>query len=176
MKKKPEKPNCMHCGKISRLTDGFEVYPHRRDLHEKSFYVCTGCESRVGCHPGSVIPLGRPANAALRIERSKTHAVIDPFWKQAPNLPCYGKDLPRKARAAIKAKARNRIYKFLRREMKITAEEAHIGMFDVDQCRAARALFYNITYEQIREMDIKAKEAEHGKNSGTAKPVESNGG
>jgi len=31
--------HCMECGKISRLTDGREIYPHRPDLFSKSFYM-----------------------------------------------------------------------------------------------------------------------------------------
>lgn len=73
---------CIECGKTPRLTSGEEIYPHRPDLHQKSFYVCDTCTSSYcGCHPQTTTPLGYPCGPATRKARSAAHAVIDPIWR-----------------------------------------------------------------------------------------------
>ena len=128
-------PLC-HCGSMTRLTNGREVYPHRPDLYAKYFYVCDGCGGRVGCHPSTTAPLGTPANAELRKERSATHAVIDPLWIREK----------RKRRTA-----RTHIYKYLAQHMDIALDKTHVGMFNVEQCRLARQILNDLTYMQIRK-------------------------
>jgi hypothetical protein len=62
------------------------------------------------------LPLGRLANAQLRVAKQKAHAAFDPIWKG-------GKYSRREA------------YNRLAKGMRIPVEDCHIGMFDVDQCK-----------------------------------------
>jgi hypothetical protein len=64
------------------------------------------------------------ANAELRAAKSAAHAAFDPLWKSHGN----------------KGAARARAYRWLAQEMKMRPENCHIGMFDLDQCRAVVAL------------------------------------
>ena len=73
-------PICMECGKLAVLTMGDKVYPHRRDLHDKPFFVCT-CGAKVGCHPGTTDPLGYPAGPATQQARRRAHDAFDVLWR-----------------------------------------------------------------------------------------------
>ena len=43
---------CVECKATveARLTDGSEIYPHRKDLHKLPFWKCDHCGNFVGCH------------------------------------------------------------------------------------------------------------------------------
>ena len=112
---------CDYCGEAARLTTGREVYPHRADLHGKSFYVCTPCDARVGCHPGTTNALGRMANMELRLAKMAAHAAFDPLWKTG----------------RMKRKA---AYKRLAEVLGIPAAGCHIGMFDLETCRLVASI------------------------------------
>lgn len=114
-------PTCPHCGRVSRLTNGAEVYPHRPDLHKKKFYLCSPCNAFVGCHPGTTKALGSPANAPLRSARQFAHSAFDPIWRDG-------------------SKSRTRAYKWLANELGIPAAKCHIGMFDEATCERVVAL------------------------------------
>lgn len=70
------------CGAPAEYVTGAVMYPHRRDLHHKSFYRSVPCDARVGCHPGTKAPLGRLATRRVRVARQRAHAAFDPLWKQ----------------------------------------------------------------------------------------------
>lgn len=106
---------CDYCGQQADEATGADVYPHRPDLSDLKFYVCTPCEARVGCHSETGKPLGRLANAELRQAKMDAHASFDPIWKDG-----YLK--------------RNVAYGWLRRQMGLCKEDCHIGKFDLEQC------------------------------------------
>ena len=111
-------PKCPYCGNRSELVTGAVIYPHRPDLFSKWFYQCAPCNAYVGCHQtgNGKSPLGRLANAELRKAKSDAHAAFDPLWRSG-NM------------------SRHQAYKFLAREMGIPPSSAHIGLFDVAQCK-----------------------------------------
>ncbi len=115
---------CDYCGGIAELVTGRAVYPLRSDLWNKMFYRCAPCDAWVGCHPGTVRPLGRLANAELRRWKGLAHAIFDPLWRR--------KMQKEKCR---KADARGKAYQWLAAQMEIEPELCHIGMFDVEKCR-----------------------------------------
>lgn len=107
--------------KICRYCAGKVIYTSARAIYEKSsemIYLCTNCNAYVGVHKGTRIPLGKLANAALRMKRRETHAVFDAFWH---------------ARGWTRAEA----YRWLARELGIAEDAAHIGNFEMDECEQA---------------------------------------
>lgn len=99
----------------SRLAGIGNRNPHRSDLDDKYFYLCSPCDAYVGCHPGSTRPLGRLANAELRAAKVAAHAAFDPLWS--------GGQI-----------SRNAAYKWLAEQLGIERRYCHIGSFDVKQC------------------------------------------
>lgn len=144
-------PFCGSCNRASRLTDGREIYPHRPDLAERKIWKCDGCTGRVGCHPGTTVPLGTPANAELRNARSILHKQrFDPIWKTADQTGGYRPE-DEKARWRIRRAARTRLYAFLADKLEIDVDACHIGMFDLKTCRRAWTALKDVTYPQVRE-------------------------
>jgi len=71
---------CDYCGASAILTSGAVIYPGRTDLSAKQMYRCEPCGAHVGCHPGTINPLGRLANAQLRRAKQDAHQAFDPLW------------------------------------------------------------------------------------------------
>ena len=115
-------PVCPYCNGDSKLVTGLVIYPTRVDLADLSFYQCAPCEAYVGCHKGTTQPLGRLADAELRQWKSIAHRVFDPIWRSG-------------------LMKRKEAYQALAREMGIEAKHCHIGMFDVDQCKAVYVIY-----------------------------------
>lgn len=109
-------PICPYCGYESELVKGDKIYPHRKDLYDKNFYLCGADNAYVGCHGNSTKPLGRLADANLRKMKSAAHAAFDPLWKS-------GKI------------SRSDAYRILSERLGIKREECHIGMFSPFQCQ-----------------------------------------
>jgi len=68
----------------ARLTDGKEIYPHRRDLHCLPFWKCDTCKNYVGCHHKTnrrTKPLGVIPTPEIKRARQEIHKLIDPIWK-----------------------------------------------------------------------------------------------
>jgi hypothetical protein len=77
---------CCACGKdvCARLTDGAEIYPHRKDLQSLPFWRCDCCRNYVGCHwrtKDRTRPLGVIATSEIKNARKRIHLVLDPIWK-----------------------------------------------------------------------------------------------
>lgn len=101
---------CPYCNKKTLLLDSKLVYGKSYGL----IYYC-GCGAFVGVHKGTHKPLGTPARAELRQQRSKCHAMFDPVWKDGEMT-------------------RNAAYKWLASKMGISVRQCHIGMFNEMQC------------------------------------------
>ena len=77
---------CCECNQDvkARLTDGSEIYSHRKDLASLPFWKCDECCNYVGCHHKTkdrTRPLGCIPNAEMRVARSGLHALLDTAWK-----------------------------------------------------------------------------------------------
>jgi len=108
---------CPYCGQRAEYVDSAEVY------HGHSYgmcYLCRPCNAYVGVHKGTDKPLGRLANAELRVWKRAAHDAFDPLWQS-------GQFRGR----------RNAAYSWLADQMHLPIEKTHIGMFDVRQCKAA---------------------------------------
>lgn len=99
---------CIECGQFARVVGGKVIYPHRRDLYAKKFWLCD-CGAYCGCHPGTANALGNPCGPETRKARSAAHAAFDPIWQRG--------DMPRKA-----------AYKWLAEAANIPVERCHMGM------------------------------------------------
>lgn len=124
-------PICPYCktqSKFSRL--GLRGYPYAKDYGP--VYVCVPCAAWVGCHPNSTMPLGRLADAKLRIAKQAAHRAFDPLW--------HGKHAKSTRGAA---------YKWLGEKLGLPPAETHIGMFDVPQCEKVVALCNAQDFEDV---------------------------
>lgn len=108
--------NCPYCHKQAEFITSKQFYG--RD-YGTNLYVCRQCDARVGTHGKGKEPLGTMANHKLRVLRKICHGKFDPRWNYSKN----------------RQRARSRAYGWLQKEMKLTPQEAHIGMFDEEQCR-----------------------------------------
>lgn len=98
----------------------FRHYGYPEDTPDKGMaYLCRPCNAYVGVHSGTDRPKGSLANAELRGWRKATHARFDPLWQDGP------------------FKKRNAAYRWLSEQMELPIEQTHIGMFTVEQCKAA---------------------------------------
>ena len=103
---------CPYCGNTAKFVDSSCVYRKSYGM----IYLCNPCRAYVGVHKGTSTPLGRLANEELRMWKKKAHLYFDNLWK-------------------AKIMSRTQAYKWLAQEMDKPSNEAHIGMFDVGECR-----------------------------------------
>lgn len=123
--------HCDYCSRPAERVTGREIYPYRVDLHNRWFWRCKPCGAHVGCHPAArsngkggigdgTVPLGRLANAELRRAKQAAHAAFDPLWRS-------------------REMTRKEAYRWLADALGISVDNCHIGMFDLDGCRAVVA-------------------------------------
>ena len=107
---------CPYCG-------GEVVCKDSSIIYGKSYgnvWICSNwpkCDAYVGCQKGTEKPLGRLANPELRYWKKQAHEKFDKLWKGG-------------------VMNRSRAYAWLSRTLGIPLDQCHIGMFDVDQCKA----------------------------------------
>lgn len=116
---------CDYCHRDAKLVTGRVLYPHRPDLWHRRFWHCSPCGAFVGCHQrgkngDGTRPLGRLANAELRRWKRRAHDAFDPLWR-------------------TRTMTRQEAYSWLSKTLGVSAANCHIGMFDVDGCRAVIA-------------------------------------
>ncbi len=86
------KIHCCKCGyKVdARLTNGTEIYPHRKDLANLPFWKCDACGLYVGCHhkdkSNPTLPLGVMVTKDVKNARMHIHKILDPIW-QSHKMP-----------------------------------------------------------------------------------------
>ena len=114
---------CDYCHRNAQLVTGATIYPHRPDLFHRWFWHCEPCDAWVGTHRTSAerAPMGRLANAELRKIRQRVHAQFDPMWQSG-------------------RMTRSEAYQWLAGAMRISTDNCHVGMFNVEQCQTALAI------------------------------------
>lgn len=80
-----------------------------------NLYVCRRCDARVGTHGKGKTPLGTMADKRLRVLRKCCHTHFDKLWKS-------------------KQMSRSKAYQWMAHVIGVSKEEAHIAMFDEEQC------------------------------------------
>lgn len=106
---------CDYCGEPAELADDSLIYGKS---YGHKIWICCRCGAYVGCHRGTDKPLGRLANDQLRQYKKAAHNAFDPLWKS-------GRFINRRRDA----------YAWMAKAMGIPPEKAHIGMFDVPDCK-----------------------------------------
>lgn len=102
---------CPYCAGKVILTEATDIFEHGDGM----IYLCTNCNAFVSCHKGSTRPMGKLANAALRMKRRETHQIFDNWWKS-------------------QGVSRTQGYKWMAEQMKLPAHLAHIAQFDMEAC------------------------------------------
>ena len=116
---KPQR--CPFCRSSVSLIDSAKIFGCSYGF----IYLCDSypkCDAKVGCHPGSIKPLGTLADRELRRWRSLVHRKFDPLWKSGV------------------FSSRQIAYKWLSKAMKLPLERTHVAMFDIRQCQRAITL------------------------------------
>lgn len=117
--KVPAPEFCPHCGSDVEYVNNKEIYG-RSYGRWPYMYRCVDkqCDSYVGCHPNTTIPLGSLANREMREARkSGKKRFFDVL--------------------SLEGWSRSKGYKWLSEQMGIPASETHWGMFDVARARQA---------------------------------------
>jgi ssDNA-binding Zn-finger/Zn-ribbon topoisomerase 1 len=107
---------CPHCGAIAVVRPAADIYGDPSNHGE--LYVCSNyprCQSYVGIHPGTMIPMGTLANGDLRNLRIKAHRTFDRIWQN-------------------KIMSRDSAYRWMADYFGLRLQDAHIGMFGEYRC------------------------------------------
>jgi len=125
---------CPHCHQqTSYLYDSTFLYG---GLDKGPVYYCPCKPSGVyvGCHKNDPkVPLGFPADKHLRQYRQRAHEAFDPIWERYYDL-LQRRDDP--SEHLTLQECRRMAYRIIALHMNVTQTHyAHIGWFDVKQCR-----------------------------------------
>jgi hypothetical protein len=104
---------CPYCGKPARFFQSSERFYNGRDYGP--LWACVPCGAWVGCHKGTVTPLGRLADKALRAAKIRVHNAFDPLWRSG-------------------MMSRSAAYGYLAMQLDLTPSACHIGYFDIETC------------------------------------------
>jgi hypothetical protein len=101
----------------------FHIGRQTLDVLYRNYYACENreCNARVGCHPASNIPLGTLATPQQRQLRQQVHLRFDALWRS-------------------QLLTRQEAYDWLAKQLSLSIEAAHIGLFDEVQCQTVLAL------------------------------------
>lgn len=104
---------CRYCAGDVKLVNNAQFY-RGSEFGWPLAYWCSGCGARVGCHPGTDIPLGTLADDRTMKARRDAHAAFDPLWQGKTSWH------------------RQEAYRALARVMGVRS--AHISHFDEKEC------------------------------------------
>lgn len=108
---------CPNCGSAVERVNNSAIY--RKEYGPWPFaYRCTSvpCDSYVGLHPKTDIPLGTLANKALRAARKQAKAMLMPMWD-------------------VDGMDKGAVYTWLAGQMGIAdVNHCHVGWFSIKQC------------------------------------------
>lgn len=109
---------CPHCGGAVERVSNSVIY--RKEYGPWPFaYRCVvdACDSYVGLHPKTDIPLGTLANKAMRAARKQAKAMLAPMWE-------------------VDGMDKTAVYSWLARKMGITdVNHCHIGWMGIEECK-----------------------------------------
>lgn len=113
---------CPVCSKRARLNQDAAWGPE---------WTCDEHDMRVGCHPGTIRPLGTMADRLTRKARQQAHEMFDGTWSHK------------------KGRSRREAYADLARELGIAEHECHIARFDKEMCEKVKRVAYEWRRQKI---------------------------
>lgn len=113
---------CNYCQQPAEIVNGIALFGIN-GRSEDSFWSCTPCKAWVGTHRGSSVAKGTLAKSNLRKLRIMAHSTFDSLWADVNKFPHQGNHRREKA------------YRWLARQLKISEAECHIGFFDEETCQ-----------------------------------------
>ena len=117
----PIPAHCDNCCSVNiELTTNDVIYGRIYGNWPKIYY-CNDCRAAVGCHPGTVIPLGRMADRATRQLRAKAHEEFDKLWQSG-------------------LMSRSKAYNWLALTLGIDPSQCHISWLSKDQLKDVATL------------------------------------
>lgn len=115
---------CRYCEGTVIYTSNSHIYNGREYGDWPYVYVCTSCRASVGVHPNTETPLGTLANVELKTARRMAKAA---FLRRTKELQL----------------SRKKSYKYLQETMGMAKDQAHFGMFEVEDCIKALNILTN---------------------------------
>ncbi|HEU6456151.1 MAG TPA: zinc-finger-containing protein [Roseateles sp.] len=115
---------CNYCGRHADLHGGLAVYPDRKDLADRQFWVCWACDAWVGCKRGTDEPFGELADEELRAARIAAHKAFDPIWQN-------------------ELMSRSAAYAWLAEELGVARTDCHIGLLSLQDSWRMRDLVWS---------------------------------
>jgi hypothetical protein len=108
---------CPNCGGAVERVSNSVIYGKEYGAWPFAYRCVVGsCDSYVGIHPKTDVPLGTLANKAVRAARKQAKAMLSPMWE-------------------VDGMDKNAVYAWLAKEMGIAdVNHCHIGWFDAKQC------------------------------------------
>ena len=110
---------CPICGSQARRTTRKEIARGPKELYGEFVYVCKNfpeCDTYVGCHKGTWVPMGTLADRNLRNQRVRAHRAFDWSWKS-------------------NKMTRHESYELMAELLEVDFKSAHIGKLDLGQCQ-----------------------------------------
>jgi hypothetical protein len=141
----PTPTHCDNCCSVNiELTTNDKIYGRIYGDWPKIYY-CNDCRAAVGCHPGTVIPLGRMADRATRQLRTKAHEEFDKLWQSG-------------------LMSRSKAYNWLAAALEIDPSQCHISWLSKDQLKDVATLSadyinrnYNALLRRKEKQDAKQR-------------------
>lgn len=117
---------CPYCGSPVIFTSNAVIYG--KQYGGGMCYKCVNCDSYVGVHKGTNVPLGILANKELRELKKECHALFDPLWKS-------------------NKMTRKEAYGYLANLLSISIDECHFGWFSKEMLQKAKNVLVTLNNE-----------------------------
>ncbi|WP_313529249.1 zinc-finger-containing protein [Anaerotignum sp.] len=114
---KQVKIRCPYCGAHAVLRPSTAVYQDKA-RPGRYVYVCARyplCDSYVGAHKGTLLPMGTLANGDLRNKRIQAHRAFNRLWESG-------------------AMKKWQAYQWMQAKFGLCSKQAHIAMFSTYMC------------------------------------------
>jgi hypothetical protein len=93
-------PKCPICDQPMEMMDGELAEPLSREMRGRKIYVCTRHNMRSPCYPGTLKPMGEPANNNLRRDRVYIKRQLEVLVERKTKASGLGKSAAEKAALA----------------------------------------------------------------------------
>lgn len=90
-------PICTVCKKPMGLVSGKAIHYLDKSKHKDQYYVCMLCNTEIRCYPGTIKPMGRPADGTLKEERRWVGVKLDAMIKAKMRRDSVTEDVARVA-------------------------------------------------------------------------------